>query len=149
MTIYLATNDFSKFGEEYLNIKLNIKGQYTCYGGMYIEPGQHYSTDNNKILFYKYFSVNLLDYECHFIPIYFTIISRSVKSKKGISIENNFKTESSEILLKKIILPLHLYNKNSIDKGELICELYKFNGILYLYFMTICKTKNGKLKMEN
>ena len=154
LTIYLATNDFSKFGEEYLNIKLNIKANFSINGNMCIECGQEYSLRNNKIIFYKdkdKDNSKKLDYVLQFIPMFFRCFTIGPDDpNKNISsfLGDNIEMQDSEILLKKIILPLHFYNKNMIDKGELICELYNFNNMLYVYFSKLILPNNEQFNFH-
>jgi hypothetical protein len=130
--------------EDYLNIKLSIKRTFITEGNTCINPGAHYGIENSKIILYKDIQFPRYknaqnDYQFYKIPIYITILLLFSNTK---SIENGIKMDSSEILLKKIILPLEFHNNKNFEKGELICELYKFDNLLYLYFIKIILPNN-------
>ena len=137
------------FNEEYLNIKLSVKSDFISHGNMYIKCGEYYGVKDSKITFYKVSKDKA--FGPSFIHLFLTI--DKVKKVRDVMTETN-KKEFSEIIdntssdseqfLKKIMLPLYINNNKSNrgDRGDILCELFKFNDILYLYFTKIILPNN-------
>jgi hypothetical protein len=137
---------FNDFNEEYLNIKLSVKSDFISHGNMYIKCGEYYGVKDSKFTFYKVSKDK--EFGPSFIHLFLTItkvkkvcevMTELNKREFSEMIDNTY--SDSEQFLKKIMLPLYI-NNNKSNRGDIVCELFKFNDILYLYFTKIILPNN-------